>query len=118
MAEGATTLARKEMRWTPRLIKRLRGKHTLAEFGALLRAPKNTVWRWEAGKSQPDAAYAERLSLLAERERFLQDWRLVGSMTMLGDLESAKAEIAALFRESLERTSRQLNKGSRGPVRH
>ena len=108
MLEGTTTLSKKKMRWTPRLIKRLRGKRTLAEFGALLGAPKNTVWRWEVGKSRPDASYAKRLSGLATRERFLQEWRLVGSMTLLGDLENAKAEIAALFRASLERTSRQL----------
>jgi transcriptional regulator with XRE-family HTH domain len=98
----------KQIRWTPRLIKRLRGKRTLAEFGALLRAPKNTVWRWEAGRSQPDASYAERLAQVAERERFLEGWKLVGSITLVGDLESAKPEIAALFRKSLERTAGQL----------
>jgi DNA-binding transcriptional regulator YiaG len=94
--------------WTPHLIKRLRGKRTQAEFGALLGAPKNTVWRWEAGQVHPDARYATRLSALAEREHFLTDWQLVGSMTLLGDLESAKADIAKLFRTSLARTSRQL----------
>ncbi len=103
--ETATT---KEIRWTPRLIKRLRGNRTLAEFGSLLGAPKNTVWRWEAGKAEPAETYVERLSRLAERERFLEDWKLAGSMILLGDLESAKAEIAALFRQSLERTARQL----------
>ena len=108
MVGETSTLTKKEMRWTPRLIKRLRGKRTLAEFGALLGAPKNTVWRWEAGKSQPDETYAERLSELAERERFLKDWKLVGSMTLVGDLEGAKAEIADLFRQSLERSARQL----------
>ena len=94
--------------WTPNLIKRLRGKRTQAEFGALLGAPKNTVWRWEAGQAHPDARYAARLSELAEREHFLADWQLVSSMTLLGDLESAKADIAKLFRTSLDRTSRQL----------
>jgi hypothetical protein len=94
--------------WTPHLIKRLRGKRTQAEFGALLGAPKNTVWRWEAGQAHPEARYAARLSALAEREHFLTDWQLVGSMTLLGALESAKADIARLFRMSLERTSRQL----------
>jgi len=108
MAGETSTLTKKEMRWTPRLIKRLRGKRTLTEFGTLLGAPKNTVWRWEAGKSQPDETYAGRLAELAERERFLKDWKLVGSMTLVGDLESAKAEIAELFRQSLERTARQL----------
>jgi hypothetical protein len=94
--------------WTPHLIKLLRGKRTQAEFGTLLGAPKNTVWRWEAGQARPEARYAARLSALAEREHFLTDWQLVGSMTLLGDLESAKADIAKLFRMSLERTSRQL----------
>ena len=94
--------------WTPHLIKRLRGKRTQAEFGVLLGAPKNTVWRWESGQAHPDARYAARLSELAEREHFLTNWQLVGSMTLLGDLESAKADIAKLFRMSLERTSYQL----------
>ena len=96
------------MRWTPRLIKQLRGKRTLADFGALVGAPKNTVWRWEASQAEPDAHYAERLSELADREHFLTDWKLAGSMTLTGDLESAKAEIAELFRASIERTARQL----------
>ena len=51
--------------------------------------------------TQPDATYAERLSELAEREHFLKDWKLVGSMTLVGDLESAKAEIAELFRREV-----------------
>jgi hypothetical protein len=108
---GETTAQGKKqaLDWTPHLIKRLRGKRTQAEFGALLDAPKNTVWRWEAGQARPEARYAARLSELAEREHFLTDWQLVGSMTLLGDLESAKADIAKLFRMSLERTSRQLS---------
>jgi hypothetical protein len=96
------------LQWTPHLIKRLRGKRTQAEFGALLGAPKNTVWRWEADQAHPDAIYAARLSALADREHFLTDWQLVGSMTLLGDLESARADIAKLFRTSLERTSCHL----------
>ena len=94
--------------WTPYLIKRLRGKRTQTEFGALLGAPKNTVWRWEAGQAHPDARYTARLSELAEREHFLTDWQLPGSMTLLGDLENARADIAKLFLTSLERTSHQL----------
>jgi DNA-binding transcriptional regulator YiaG len=50
---------------SPRLIKRLRGKRTQAEFGALLGTSKNTVWRWEAGQARPDAGYAARLLELA-----------------------------------------------------
>jgi len=96
------------LHWTPHLIKRLRGKRTQAEFGALLGAPKNTVWHWEADQAYPDARYAAGLSELAEREHFLADWQLIGSVTLLGDLESARADITKLFRTSLERTSRQL----------
>jgi len=106
--EAVIRRPKKQIRWTPRLIKQLRGKRTQAEFGALLGTPKNTVWRWEAGQSQPDAYYAARLSALAEREGFLQDWKLVGSMTLVGDLDSASAEIAKLFRQSLARTTRHL----------
>ena len=109
MRGDTTAWGQKQTRhWTPHLIKRLRGKRTQAEFGALLGAPKNTVWRWEAGQVHPDARYAARLSELAEHEHFLTDWQVVGSMTLLGDLENATADIAKLFRTSLERTSRQL----------
>jgi hypothetical protein len=105
-----STITKKQTRWTPRLIRQLRGKRALAEFGALLGAPKNTVWRWEAGKARPDPSYAERLSELADRERFLHDWKLVGSVRLLGDLDSAKAQIAELFRKSAERSGRALSR--------
>ena len=101
-------MPKRAFRWTPCLIKQLRGKRTQAEFGALLGVPKNTVWRWEAGHSHPQTAYRARLSELAMRERFLQDWTLVGSMTLVGDLESAQGKIAELFRRSLVRTAHQL----------
>jgi transcriptional regulator with XRE-family HTH domain len=97
-----------ETRWTPHLIRQLRGKRTQAAFGTLLGAAKNTVWRWEAGQARPDARYAARLTELAAYEHFRYDWQLVGSMSLHGDLENARADIAALFRASLERTSRQL----------
>ena len=45
---------------------------------------------------------------IAEREHFLKDWKLVGSMTLVGAPEGAEAEIAKLFRQSLERTASQL----------
>jgi tetratricopeptide (TPR) repeat protein len=88
-----------------------RGEEARAELSAaiaLYRAMDMTLWRWEAGQAHPEARYATRLSELAEREHFLTDWQLVGSMTLLGDLESARADIAKLFRMSLERTSHQL----------
>jgi DNA-binding transcriptional regulator YiaG len=105
---GTAAPGRKRVRWTPRLIRQLRGKRTLTEFGELLGAPKNTVWRWEAARTKPDSGHSARLSELAERERFLDGWKLVGSVTLLDNLESAQSEIAALFRKSLERTSRDM----------
>jgi hypothetical protein len=57
---------------------------------------------------RPDDHYAARLSALAQRERFLEEWSLVGSMVLIGDLDGAKDEIAKLFRGSLERTARRL----------
>jgi transcriptional regulator with XRE-family HTH domain len=106
--EPSTTSQTSAMRWTPRLIRHLRGTRTQAEFGALLGARKNTIWRWEAGQARPDARYRARLCELAGRERFLDDWQLVGSMTLIGDLDSAQAKMTDLFRSSLEHTSRLL----------
>ena len=90
------------------MIRRLRGKRTQADFGVLVGAPKNTVWRWEAGRSRPDVVHSTRLAALAEQEFFLQDWKLLGSMTLVGDLERAKSDVSKVFLESLERTSRGL----------
>jgi DNA-binding XRE family transcriptional regulator len=98
----------KEIRWTPKLIKMLRGKRTQADFGALIGATKNTVWRWEAGRAKPEPGYVEALGRLAECEKFLKDWQLVGSMSLIGDLTEAKAEVNALFQQSLIRTAEQL----------
>lgn len=108
MRTEAEIPAKRALRWTPRLIRQLRGKRTQAEFGSLIGAPKNTVWRWEAGRAVPDAKYSASLSQIAERERFLEGWQLVGSMSLVGDLETAKAEVAKLFKTSLERTAREL----------
>jgi predicted transcriptional regulator len=104
MVKQMTSVTKKELRWTPRLVKQLRGKRSLADFAAMIGASKKSVRRWEVGQAQPDATYAERLSDLAVRENFLKDWKLVGSMTLVGDLESAKAEISELFRKSGERS--------------
>lgn len=86
-----------EPRWTPDRIKRLRGKRTQEEFGKLIRVPKNTVWRWEAGHVQPDAERARRLARLAQRERFVKDWKVVGSAVLLGDIEEGSRIIARQF---------------------
>lgn len=56
----------------------------------------------------PDPMYALRLSDLAAREGFFERWQLVGSLKIIGDLETASAEIAKIFAKSLERTTRQL----------
>jgi hypothetical protein len=99
-------IAKKAIRWTPRLIRRLRGKRTLAEFGALIGATTNTVWRWEDGRVEPDAEHARLLSALAARERFLKDWKLAGSGILVGDLEAASGELSRELRRTLERRTR------------
>jgi len=86
------------IQWTAERVKKLRGKRTQEEFGRLIRVPKNTVWRWEAGYAKPDAERAERLSRLAKKEKFLQDWKLEGSAELLGDLE----EGSKILRERFE----------------
>lgn len=108
VVDPSTASQKSAIRWTPRLIRQLRGARTQTEFGALLGARKNTIWRWEAGQARPDSRYTARLCELAGRERFLDDWQLVGSMTLIGDLDSAQAEMTDLFRSSLEQTSRLL----------
>ena len=107
MSAASRVLKSSDIRWTARLIKRLRGKRTQLDFGSLLGAPKNTVWRWEAGLSHPDSNYSSLLSQLADHEHFFREWTLVGSMTLVGDLESANAEIAEVFQTSLKRTADQ-----------
>lgn len=106
----ATTIKKfkKEIHWTPFLIKKLRGKRTQAEFGELIGAPKNTVWRWEAGQSCPDSHYLARLFDIATREHFFLNWKLAGSMALSGNLVTARSEITAIFRKALERSVLQL----------
>jgi transcriptional regulator with XRE-family HTH domain len=99
---------KKDLDWSPVLIKMLRGKRTQEEFGRLLGVPKNTVWRWETGLATPGKENAARLSKLAERERFLADWKVAGSMILVGDLEEASKEIAKEFERALERSAREL----------
>jgi transcriptional regulator with XRE-family HTH domain len=97
-----------ETYWSPALIRMLRGKRSQAAFGGLIGVPKNTVWRWETGSVRPDPANANKLSALARREGFLQDWQLAGSMVLIGDLESASNQIGKVFKKSLARAARQL----------
>lgn len=91
--------------WTPVRVKQLRGKRTLEEFGSLLRVPKNTVWRWEAGYAKPDAARAGRLDRLAQKEKFQKGWKLSGTATLLGDLEEGSRHISRHLKPLLGRTA-------------
>ena len=102
------TIPKKAIRWTPRLIRRLRGKRTLAEFGAIIGATTNTVWRWEDGRVEPDVEHGRLLSELAERERFLKDWKLAGSGVLVSDLEAASYKLSAELQRTLERRTRSL----------
>lgn len=102
-----------QKKWHPALIKRLRGKRTQEEFARLLGAPKNTVWRWEAGYAVPVAAYAKKLSAIAAQERFLSDWQPVGSIVWVGDLDAGAREIAADFSRALAHSSLRSTPRSR-----
>jgi transcriptional regulator with XRE-family HTH domain len=92
-----------QKKWSPVLIRRLRGKRTQQQFAQLIGVPKNTVWRWEAGQCTPAPAYAQKLSHIAAQERFLLDWQPVGSIVWVGDLEAGAADIANDFSRSLAR---------------
>jgi transcriptional regulator with XRE-family HTH domain len=100
-------------KWSPALIKLLRGKRTQEEFARLIGAPKNTVWRWEAGYAHPTAAYIKKLSGVAAKEGFLADWQPVGSITWVGDLDEAAKEIALDFSRALAGATRRTQKSSR-----
>lgn len=98
----------KEIIWTPALIKALRSKRTQADFGKIIGVPRNTVWRWEAGLARPLPAHARKLSKVAEKERFLADWQLVGSITLIGNLEDGSRKVAAMFKGSLVHSLERL----------
>jgi transcriptional regulator with XRE-family HTH domain len=84
--------------WTPEKIKRLRGRRTQAELGKVIRVPKNTVWRWEAGYARPDAERSRRLDRIAKMERRVENWTLAGSADLLGDLEEGSRHLARHFK--------------------
>lgn len=100
-------ILKKRISWTPTLIKMLRGDRALSTFGALIGVTKNTLHQWESGSAKPDVAHTQSLSKLAKKEHFLEDWKLVGSMTLTGDVEAGSKKIAQNFKKSLSRLSRQ-----------
>jgi DNA-binding transcriptional regulator YiaG len=108
MSTADSTILEKQIQWTPRLIRRLRGKRTQGEFAALVGATMNTVWRWEGGRSQPDEEHARLLAKIAEREQFLKDWRLAGSGTLSGDIDAALRRSSAATRQALARRAKAL----------
>ncbi len=99
---------RETLEWTATLIRMLRGKRTQQEFGQLLGVPKNTVWRWEASQVKPHEENEKRLLKLAQQEQFLQDWRLKGSMTLVGDVDAGLRTVSTQFKKSIERSKRDL----------
>jgi len=103
----------KTHQWNPAVIKLLRGKRTQEEFARLLGAPKNTIWRWEAGYAVPAAAYVKKLAHLAGQERFLSDWEPVGSITWVGDLEEGSRQIALRFSRVVAKPGRSALKSGR-----
>jgi DNA-binding XRE family transcriptional regulator len=107
VAAGSET-AEVEIHWKPSLIRRLRGKRTQTEFGDLLGVPKKTVCRWEAGRTAPNREHAEALSRLAAQQGFLKDWKLVGSMGLLGSLDDSSNKISAKAIKSLLRSANKL----------
>jgi transcriptional regulator with XRE-family HTH domain len=109
MSATHNTVTKKERLWTPRLIKRLRGKRSQAEFGVLVGATANTIWRWEDGRSVPDQPHSQKLSALAERERFLKEWKLAGSGTLAGDLDAASRHLSEKLRQTLAHRRQALH---------
>jgi DNA-binding XRE family transcriptional regulator len=108
MASTGTKVAMVEAKWTPSLIKRLRGKRTQTAFGELLGVPKNTVWRWESGRTSPDTEHAKALTQMAAKQGFLKDWKLVGSMELMGSLEQGSKSISAKVMKALLRSANEL----------
>ena len=63
---------------------------------------------WEVGCAVPDREHAKALSRLAAQMEFLKDWKLVGSMKLLGSLEHGSKEISAKVMKSLLRSANEL----------
>jgi len=105
---GSLNATRKPQAWSPALLRRLRGKRTQTQFGRTVGVRKNTVWRWEKGLVAPDRKNSKTLARVARKERFLRNWKLVGSITRIADLEEGSREIRCRIERSLARTASQL----------
>lgn len=70
--------------------------------------PKNTVWRWEQGHAKPARENVRRLQAVADKERFLKDWKLAGSIEILGDLEEGSRQIREMAEKAIRRSARSL----------
>ncbi len=99
---------KKEIYWTASLIRRFRAKRTQKKFGELLGVALNTVWRWEDGSVEPGPEQRRRLSEMAERECFLQDWKLAGSGVLIGDVDEALNRLRAERRHFSQNRSQKL----------
>jgi hypothetical protein len=108
MSEALETRGRLRRTWTAGLIKRLRGKRSQTEFGVLVGARANTIWRWEDGRTRPDDTHSHRLDQLARQEHFLADWRLAGSITLRGDVEAALWKLSRQTEQTLSKRSLAL----------
>lgn len=89
---SVATLPQKEIRWTSRLIKRLRDRRTQSEFAELLGATVEEIELWESGQAAPNSRQTEYLSEFAEKERFLRNWKLAGSGVLRTDLGEALSQ--------------------------
>jgi DNA-binding transcriptional regulator YiaG len=105
---SVAALLGKEMRWTPKLIKRLRGQRTLTEFADLIGISVEALSSWESGQLGPDNLQMKKLSEIADRERFLKDWKLEGSGILVGDLEIASEKFAYDVQRTLAVRAQEL----------
>jgi len=83
---SVATLPKKEIRWTPSLIKRLRHDRAYSELAELLGANAEDIELWENGQAEPTIEEMTHLSELADREGFLRDWKLADSGVLHTDL--------------------------------
>ena len=105
---NVTEESKKEICWSAALIRRFRAKRTQKKFGELVGVALNTVWRWEDGSVEPGPEQRRRLSEMAERERFLQDWKLAGSGVLVGNVDEALGRLRTERRHLSEKRSRKL----------